>query len=121
MLPDDTVLSTVRGISNPAELYYQYAEYRLEIIEARVRAELKAIRKHHAAGRKFDECSFKSFLKEQAKFLQATDKEIVEYDSVVAGHLPEMDLPNVVVGEAVANGFDHPSKRAKVEGTVAQG
>lgn len=96
LVKDDSNLNTTRGISDVAELYYEFGEYRLEMLEERVRAKLKAIRKHHQAGKKFDERSFKAFLKQQTAFLEATDTEILEYEHVVAGHQPELHLPNAV-------------------------
>ena len=48
---DDTVLTTVRPISNLHDLYGQFAEYRLEIMEERVRAQLRALREAKAGGK----------------------------------------------------------------------
>lgn len=41
LMRDETVLTGVRGISHRSELYTQYMEYRLEILEERIRAKLK--------------------------------------------------------------------------------
>ena len=112
LVKDDSNLNTTRGISDVAELYYEFGEYRLEMLEERIRAKLKTIRKHHTAGKRFDECSFKAFLREQEAFLKATDAEILEYENVVAGHQPELDLPNVV--PAQDDTHERSSKRVKV-------
>ena len=61
-LPDDSALPTVRGISDLSELYYQYGQYRLEIIEERIRDRLKRLREDHAAGKKTDTKALKAFL-----------------------------------------------------------
>ena len=53
-LPDDSVLTTVRGISDLSELYYGFGQYRLEMLEARVKAQLKKLRDDHSAGKKTD-------------------------------------------------------------------
>jgi hypothetical protein len=51
---DDSVLTTVRAISDLSELYFGYGEYRLEIMEERIRAHLKEIRERKRAGRLFN-------------------------------------------------------------------
>jgi hypothetical protein len=51
---DDSVLTTVRAISDLSELYFGYGEYRLEIMEERIRAHLKEIRERKLAGRLFN-------------------------------------------------------------------
>ncbi|KAK3067548.1 hypothetical protein LTR53_015532, partial [Teratosphaeriaceae sp. CCFEE 6253] len=64
-LRDDSVLSTVRGISDLSTLYYEYGRYRLEMLEQRVQAQLQQMRDDRAAGRKTDEKGLKEFLGEQ--------------------------------------------------------
>lgn len=85
---DDTVLTSVRPISNLIELYAQFSEYRLEILEERIRAELKEIRKSRAAGRGVSTRKLKAFLKEQQLFLEHTNHEIVDEDQVIVGKMP---------------------------------
>lgn len=85
---DDTVLTTVRPISNLVELYAQFSEYRLEILEERIRAELKVIREARAAGKGVSTSKLKAFLKEQQLFLEHTNREIVDEDQVIAGEMP---------------------------------
>lgn len=41
MIKDETVLTGVRGTSNLSDLYTQYADYRLELLEERIRVMLK--------------------------------------------------------------------------------
>lgn len=93
-LADDSVLTTVRGISDLSELYYEYGRYRLEMLEERVRVQLKRLREAHTAGKKTDTKALKLFLKEQEDFIQRTNREIVQDEDVVAGHQPELDIPN---------------------------
>jgi hypothetical protein len=100
-LPDDSTLKTVRGISDTSELYYQYADYRLENIEERIRNERKRIRKLHQARKKFDVRTHKTFLMEQVALLQATDKELVEYADIKMGVVDTHDFPDAVVGDDV--------------------
>ncbi|RMZ81964.1 hypothetical protein DV737_g2269, partial [Chaetothyriales sp. CBS 132003] len=82
---DDTVLTTVRSISDLAELYYQYTEYRLEMLEERIRAHLKEIRDRKRARRGFNTVSTKAFIAEQQSFLASMTKELVDDDKVIKG------------------------------------
>jgi hypothetical protein len=107
LLPDDTVLTTVRPISNLSELYYDFGEYRLEILEERIRAQSRALRDTRRAGKKHDTKAMKKFLKEQIAFLNHCDREIVEEENVVVGHLPEIADGVGVEGP--------PTKRARIE------
>jgi len=66
---DDTVLTTVRPISNLSELYFQFSEYRLEILEERIRTQLKALRENETRGKKMNTKALKCFLREQELFL----------------------------------------------------
>lgn len=96
-IKDDTVLTTVRAISDLSELYSQYTEYRLEMLEERIRAHLKEIRDRKRANRRFDTAASKRFLAEQQQFLAAIDREVVDEDKVIKGftddsHLLSADL-----------------------------
>ena len=83
---DDTVLATVRAISDLSELYSQYTEYRLEILEERVRAHLKEIRDRQRANRRFNTAATKRFIAEQQAFLAAINREVVDEDKVIKGY-----------------------------------
>jgi hypothetical protein len=94
---DDTVLTTVRAVSDLSELYSQYTEYRLEMLEERIRAHLKEIRNRKRANRRFDTAASKRFIAEQQHFLAAIDREVVDEDKVIKGftddsHLLSADL-----------------------------
>ena len=91
-IKDDTVLTTVRGVSDLPELYFQYSEYRLELLEERLRKKLKAMRDQKRTHRGFDTYAMKEFVKEQAEFLATMDREIVEESQVVKGHLDDSHL-----------------------------
>ncbi|KAH0534102.1 hypothetical protein FGG08_007299 [Glutinoglossum americanum] len=86
---DDSVLTTVRPISDLSELYYQFSEYRFEILEERLRGMLKSLRERKAAGRKTEAGAIKSFIEEQMVFLGRTSQELIEEDKVVVGHIGE--------------------------------
>lgn len=83
---DDTVLATVRAISDIPELYFQYSEYRLEMMEERLRAQLKEMRERKRAGRGFDIVGVKKFLAEQEDFLAVMGREMVDEDKVTKGY-----------------------------------
>jgi len=82
---DDTVLTTVRAISDLSELYSQYAEYRFEMMEERVRAQLKEIRERKRARHGFNTAATKAFIAEQKNFLDSMLREIVDEDLVTIG------------------------------------
>lgn len=92
LLRDDTVLTTVRPISDLGELYAQFSEYRLEMLEERIRAELKAIRASRAAGRAVATSRLKAFLAEQQRFLEHMTCELVDDDKVTAGVVDDSHL-----------------------------
>lgn len=93
-LADDTVLSTVRGISDLSELYHQFGTYRLEMLGARIQAQVKKVKNDHAAGKKTDTKALKAFFQQQIAFLEHTDSEMVPEENVVMGELPVLDIPN---------------------------
>lgn len=110
--PDDTGLATVRGISNISDLYHEFSEYRLEMLEERIRHQLKTLRRAHNAGKKTNTKQIKAFLAEQMEFLRRTDEELVPDELVVKGHQPIRDIPN-----AVSTGVEEmpPKKRMRLE------
>lgn len=83
---DDTVLTTVRPISNLSDLYGQAVEYQLENAETRIRHMLKSIRDSMKAGAT-DVKSIKSFLEFEIKTLSHLNGEIVEEDRVRKGSM----------------------------------
>ncbi|KKZ65011.1 hypothetical protein EMCG_09091 [[Emmonsia] crescens] len=91
-LPDDTVLTTVRAISDLSELYFQFSEYRLEMLEERVRMQLKEIRDRKKARRNFNTKAMKKFLAEQEFFLAQMNKEMVEDELVTKGFTDDSHL-----------------------------
>ncbi|KAM0426507.1 hypothetical protein ACHAPT_008198 [Fusarium lateritium] len=77
---DESVLTGVRGISNLDELYHQYTEYRLEILEERLRAKSKEERKLALAKKKYDIPAMRHFLEEQRSFIDSMLTELVEVE-----------------------------------------
>ena len=84
---DDTTLSNVRPVSDLSELYHQFSEYRVEIIEERVRQQLKDIRDARRAKNKINLKSLKGWLTEQIEFLEHTRGELVDERDVTKGHV----------------------------------
>ncbi|KAI1799451.1 hypothetical protein F4811DRAFT_568211 [Daldinia bambusicola] len=89
---DDTVLTTVRPISNLLELYNQFSEYRLEILEERIRQQLKELREANSAGRKVATRKLKAFFEEQERFLAHMNREMVDDEEVVLGCIDDSHL-----------------------------
>lgn len=92
VLPDDTVLTTVRCISNLSDLYFEFCEYRLEMLEERIRKQMKEMRSARSAGRPFNTKKLKEFLAEQEKFLAHMNSEIVSDELVTKGHVDDSHL-----------------------------
>lgn len=106
---DDTVLTTVRPISDLSRLYYEFASYRLAMLEERVRTQMKDLRETYDAGKRLDTRSLKKFLEDQEGFLWRTNKEIVLDEQVIVGHLPEVDS----MAKVDDTGSSNPAKRRK--------
>jgi hypothetical protein len=86
-IKDDSVLTTVRGISDLGELYFQFAEYRFDMLQDRLRDMSRLMRDRKRARRRFDTIGIKRFIEEQIEFLKQMDREIVEDDKVKKGFL----------------------------------
>ena len=91
-LRDDTVLKTVRPVSDLSQLYYEFCEYRLEILEERIRAQLKALREARNRKKKFSTANLKTFLKEQAEFLAHMNEEMVLEAGVEMGIIKALEM-----------------------------
>lgn len=89
---DDTVLTTVRAISDLSELYLQYSEYRFEMLEERLRAKIKELRDRKRARRPFNTAATKAFIAEQIDFLSIMMRELVDEDKVTKGFTDESHL-----------------------------
>ncbi|KAJ9617087.1 hypothetical protein H2200_000808 [Cladophialophora chaetospira] len=74
---DTSVLTSIRPISHPSELYFQWTEYRVEVLQERLRIMLEVLRKEHVLGHPTDVAKIKEFLNQQAQWLLDTNTEIV--------------------------------------------
>ncbi|KAL0935945.1 uncharacterized protein CTRU02_208160 [Colletotrichum truncatum] len=77
-IKDDSVLTSIRPISELSELYYQWAKYRAEVVQERLKAMLKTLEENHEAGKQTDVKSIKQFFQQNEEYLAITNKEIVE-------------------------------------------
>lgn len=71
----ETVLTRVRPVSNVAELYTRFTEYRMEALEERLRDRLGKKRHRQLVKRPFDIVGVKTFLMEQRVYLKVTIAE----------------------------------------------
>lgn len=77
---DEILLTGSRAISNLSELYHGYTEYRLGLLEERIRARLKQEHQREAFARPFNVQDVREFLTEQKEFLELMLEEIYEVD-----------------------------------------
>ena len=79
---DEVILTGSRAISNWSELYHGYTEYRLELLEERIRRKVKEERIREATKRKFNTSEMKDFLMEQISLLQITVDQLTEVEDM---------------------------------------
>ncbi|OKL64445.1 hypothetical protein UA08_00195 [Talaromyces atroroseus] len=89
---DETVLTTVRPISDLKELYHQYAEYRFEILQDRLRDMERKMRDLKRANRPFDTEGTKAFIREQIQFFETMDQQMVSDQYVQKGYIGDDHL-----------------------------
>lgn len=75
---DESILTGVRGISVLSDLYNQYTQYRLEILEERIRERLKQERRRELAKSDFDIADVRNWLTEQKCFVESMLEELYE-------------------------------------------
>ncbi|KAL0263045.1 hypothetical protein SLS55_002020 [Diplodia seriata] len=80
LVKDESVLTGVRGISDLSTIYSQYTEYRLQILEERVRDRQRTERRRELAKRPFDIVGMRAWLTEQKGFIDAMLEEIYAVD-----------------------------------------
>ncbi|CAG7932449.1 unnamed protein product [Penicillium olsonii] len=79
---DEVVLTGSRAISNWSELYHGFTEYRLELLEERIRLKLKEEQKRVDTKRPFNIRNMRKFIAEQREFLDATMNELTEVEDM---------------------------------------
>lgn len=75
---DETVLTGVRGISQQSELYAQYTEYRLNLLQERIAAKLKDESVREKYRKPFDVVGTREWLMEQNAFIKSMLHEMTE-------------------------------------------
>jgi len=79
-VPDETILTGSRGISNLDELYPQYAEYRLEVLEERFRAKLREEKRRQVTRKRFKVADMRAFLAEQKEYIESMLENMYEVE-----------------------------------------
>ncbi|RAL11792.1 uncharacterized protein BO97DRAFT_453349 [Aspergillus homomorphus CBS 101889] len=79
---DELVLTGSRAISNWSELYHDFTEYRMELLEERLRRKMKEERKRKESKRPFNIYDMTEFLTEQKNFLEATIAELTPVEDM---------------------------------------
>ncbi|KPM44121.1 hypothetical protein AK830_g2432 [Neonectria ditissima] len=77
-IKDDSVLTSIRPISDPSELYYQWTKYRVEVLQERLKGMLDLLEENHSANKATDIKKVKEILQQQESYLAITNREIVE-------------------------------------------
>jgi hypothetical protein len=77
-LNDSSVLTTIRPITEPSQLYFQWTEYRIQVLQERLQRMLKDLQQQHYNEKPTDVKAVKKFLQQQEEWLYQTNKEIVE-------------------------------------------
>ncbi|WQF77311.1 hypothetical protein CDEST_02325 [Colletotrichum destructivum] len=77
-MKDDSVLTSIRPISEHSELYYQWVKYRVEVVQERLKVMLKDLEERHDEGSRTDIPAVKKLLKQQEEYIKITNREIVE-------------------------------------------
>lgn len=85
MMIDDSHLKYITRVTDPSELYYQFTDYRLEILEERIRRTRAELSSRKLQGGQFDLDATKSFLRGQIDHLSVTSDQIVPYHQVLSG------------------------------------
>ncbi|KAL6244557.1 hypothetical protein RBB50_008799 [Rhinocladiella similis] len=74
---DETSLAGLRGITDLNVLYHQYAEYRLQVLETRMRTKRQHLIESFGKPDGFDIEGTRCFLEEQKRYVEAMLKELI--------------------------------------------
>jgi hypothetical protein len=97
LLKDDTVLRTVRGVSDLDELYNDFTEYRLMLLEEQVRHERQRIQAARKAGEHFATTAHKDFLKHVSAFSEQSSRELVDQNEVRRGYIEKVEFRDAAI------------------------
>ena len=84
---DDSVLNSVRAVSNLPELYYQFASYRMEIATERIALQLKEMGTAHKNGEKLRPAETRAWLRSMEDFFIHTRRQLVDEEQVTPGRV----------------------------------
>ena len=90
LYPTDANLATVRPVSDLNQLYYQYAEYRLEALQERVMHELERLRSK--GPQLFETKRTKVALRGLKEMVTRTEAELVEEHLVRMGEIGDLSV-----------------------------
>jgi hypothetical protein len=77
MMMDNSVLTSIRPITDHSELYYQWSKYRIEVLQERLRSLLTVVEEQYHANMPTDKERLKEFFEQQENWLSTTRREIV--------------------------------------------
>jgi len=97
---DDSELRTVRGVSDLSELYYEFAGYRLDMMQERIASLSASIQDGRRANKKFPVADCLRQLGELSALVEQTKGELVPESQVQKGFVETVDLPDVPQREA---------------------
>ena len=97
LVKDDTELRTVRAVSDLNELYYDFSDYRLQLLEEQIRHERVRVAAARQAGEDFDTTEHKQFLGRVRDFAEQSDRELVPQSQVQKGYIDKVDHPDAVI------------------------
>ncbi|KAF5639079.1 2OG oxygenase superfamily [Fusarium sp. NRRL 52700] len=80
LVRDESVLTGLRAISNTSELYSMYTDYRLEMLEERIRIKRKEEVARRKGQRPYDVVQMRFWLEEQKGFLESMLEQIIEIE-----------------------------------------
>lgn len=94
---DESFLTNIRTVSNNSQLYIQFAEYRLAMLEERTRAQLDMIKRCRDTGDKMNITALKVFIADQQEHLRITDLALLEEEKIERGIVKEIVVENEAV------------------------
>lgn len=73
---DKSNLGNIRPISEQSELYFQWTQYRIDVLQKRLEGMRELLEEEHRLKKTTDKKRIKDFLVDQAEWLSDTNREI---------------------------------------------
>lgn len=83
-VPDETILVGSRAVSNFEEYFSQYIDYRLEVLEDRIRNKAKSERRRQQMKKPFNIPDLKDFLSEQKEYIESAIQQLEDAEADAA-------------------------------------